>query len=115
MMMFAKAELLLFQNKEVQATRLLDTITYLFPGHALYDDIEYTKAQIFVKRKEFERAIPLLEDIIKNYKTDLKGDDATFLLAQINEQHLSNNYNSSLLVIEARKRFRTLRGDNLSE
>jgi predicted Zn-dependent protease len=128
MMMFAKAELLLFQNKEVQATRLLDTITYLFPGHALYDDIEYTKAQIFVKRKEFERAIPLLEDIIKNYKTDLKGDDATFLLAQINEQHLSNkekakelyktiitDYNSSLLVIEARKRFRTLRGDNLSE
>lgn len=128
MMMFAKAELLLFQNKEMQATGLLDTITYLFPGHALYDDIEYTKAQIFVKRKEFERAIPLLEDIIKNYKTDLKGDDATFLLAQINEEHLSNkekakelyktiitDYNSSLLVIEARKRFRTLRGDNLSE
>jgi predicted Zn-dependent protease len=128
MMMFAKAELLLFQNKEVQATGLLDTITYLFPGHALYDDIEYAKAQIFVKRKEFERAIPLLEDIIKNYKTDLKGDDATFLLAQINEEHLSNkekakelyktiitDYNSSLLVIESRKRFRTLRGDNLSE
>ncbi len=128
MMMFAKAELLLFQNKEVQATGLLDTITYLFPGHALYDDIEYTKAQIFAKRKEFERAVPLLEDIIKNYKTDLKGDDATFLLAQISEEHLDNkekakelyktiitDYNSSLLVIEARKRFRTLRGDNLSE
>lgn len=128
MMMFAKAELLLFQNKDVQATGLLDTITYLFPGHALFDDIEYTKAQIFVKRKELDRAVPLLEDIIKNYKNDLKGDDATFLLAQINEEHLGNkekakelyktiitDYNSSLLVIEARKRFRTLRGDNLSE
>jgi tetratricopeptide (TPR) repeat protein len=128
MMMFAKAELLLFQNKDAQAIGLLDTITYLFPGHALYDDIEYTKAQIFVRRKEFDRAVPLLEDIIKNYKTDLKGDDATFLLAKINEEQFGNkekakelyksiitDYNSSLLVIEARKRFRILRGDNLSE
>ena len=127
MIMYSKAELLLFQNKNEQALGVLDTITYLFPGHTLYDDIKYSKAQIFVKRKEFDRAIPLLEEIIKNYKTDLKGDDATFLLAQINEEHLQNkekamelyktiitDYNSSLLVIEARKRFRALRGDKLS-
>lgn len=127
MIMYSKAELLLFQNKNEQALGLLDTITYLFPGHALYDDIKYSKAQIFVKRKEFDRAIPLLEEIIKNYKTDLKGDDATFLLAQINEEQLQNkekamelyktiitDYNSSLLVIEARKRFRALRGDKLN-
>ena len=128
MQMYASAELLLYQNKIDQALGTLDTITYLFPGHALYDDIEYTKAQIFVKRKEVERAVPLLEDIIKNYKTDLKGDDATFLLAEINEKYLNNkekakelyqsiitDYNSSLLVIEARKRFRVLRGDVVKE
>ena len=72
--------------------------------------------------------MPLLEDIIKNYKTDLKGDDATFLLAEINDKYLNNkekakelyqsiitDYNSSLLVIEARKRFRVLRGDVVKE
>lgn len=124
MQMYANAELLMYQNKNDQALGTLDTITYLFPGHALYDDIAYTKAKIFVARKEFDRAIPLLEELIKTYKTDLKGDDATFLLAEINERHLNNkekakelyqsiitDYNSSILVIEARKRFRVLRGD----
>lgn len=128
MQMYARAELLLFQNKDDDARATLDTITYLFPGHALSDDIEFTKAQIYVKRKEFDKAVPLLEDILKNYKEDLKGDDATFLLAEINEEHLNNkakamelyqkiitDYSSSLLVIEARKRFRLLRGDKMSE
>jgi len=128
MQMFAKAELLMYQNKDEQARGTLDTITYLFPGHALFDDIEYLKAQMFVKKKEFEKAVPLLEDIIKTYKEDLKGDDATFLLAKIYEEHLNDknkamelyksiitDYNSSLLVIEARKKYRLLRGDNLPE
>ncbi len=128
MQMFAKAELLMYQNKDEQARGTLDTITYLFPGHALFDDIEYLKAQMFVKMKAFDKAVPLLEDIIKTYKEDLKGDDATFLLAKIYEEQLNDknkamdlyksiitDYNSSLLVIEARKRYRLLRGDKLSE
>lgn len=121
---FAKSDLLLFQNKDDEANKVLDTITYLFPGHALYDDIEFAKAQIYVRKREFQKAVPLLEDILKNYAKDLKGDDATFLLADINEHELHNlerakelfktiitDYNNSLLVIEARKRFRVLRGD----
>ena len=121
---FAGADLLLFQNKNEEAGKTLDTITYLFPGHALFDDIEYTKAQLYVKNREYIKAIPLLEDILKNYAQDLKGDDATFLLAEISDKELHNterskelyksiitNYPSSLLVIEARKRFRLLRGD----
>jgi predicted Zn-dependent protease len=128
MQMYARAELLMYQNKDDDALHTLDTIGWLFPGHALLDDIEYTKARVFVKRKEFDHAVPLLEDILKNYKDDLKGDDATFLLAEINEKYLNNkdkakelyekiitDYNSSLLVIEARKRFRLLRGDKVSE
>lgn len=128
MQMYAKAELLLYQNKDEQARGTLDTITYLYPGHALFDDIEYLKAQLYVKRRDFDKAIPLLEDIIKNYKEDLKGDDATYLLGKIYEEHLNDkakameyyktiitDYNSSLLVIDARKRYRMLRGDNLSE
>jgi len=94
----------------------------------LYDDILYTQAKIYTKKRLFDKAVPLLDEVIKNYKTDLKGDDATFLLAEINEQHLGNkekakelyqsiitDFDSSLLVIEARKRFRILRGDKVSE
>lgn len=126
--MFASAELLLYQNKLNEAYSKLDSIKLLYPAHELYDDILYTQAKILCDKKEFEKAVPLLEEIIKNYKTDLKGDDATFLLAEINEQYLNNkdkarelyqtiitDYESSLLVIEARKRFRLLRGDKISE
>jgi TolA-binding protein len=128
MQMFARAELLMFQNRDTDAVSTLDSIIKLYPGHALTDDIEYEKAELYVKHKEFDKAIPFLEDIIKNYKTDLKGDDATFLLAEINEQQLHNkdkamelyksiitDYSSSLLVIEARKRYRLLRGDKIAE
>jgi predicted Zn-dependent protease len=128
MQMYARADLLQFQNKDDEAVMVLDSITKLFPGHALTDNIEYTKAQIFVKHKEFDKAVPLLEDIIKNYKDGLRGDDATFLLAQINEQQFHNkqkamelyksiilDFNNSLLVIEARKRYRMLRGDAITE
>jgi TolA-binding protein len=128
MQMYSRADLLQFQNKDDEAMKTMDSIVTLYPGHALTDDIEYTKAQIYVKHKEFDKAVPLLEDILKNYKTDLKGDDATFLLGEINEQHLHNkekameyyksiitDFSNSLLVIEARKRYRLLRGDKINE
>jgi tetratricopeptide (TPR) repeat protein len=126
MSMFAGGELLLFQNKDEDAGKKLDSILTLYPGHALFDDIEFAKAQIYVRKREYTRAVPLLEDIIKTYGKDLKGDDATFMLAEINEKELHNvekakeiyksiitDYNSSLLVIEARKRYRALRGDKI--
>lgn len=126
MTMYAGAELLLFQNRDDDAGIKLDSILHLFPGHVLFDDIEFTKAQIFVHRREFQKAVPLLEDIMKNFGHDIKGDDAIFLLAEINEKELHNidrakelykriitDYSNSLFVIEARKRYRALRGDKL--
>ena len=128
MQMYSRAELLEFQNRDSDALTSLDSILHLFPGHELTDDIEYTQAKIYVKHKGFDKAIPLLEDIIKNHKDDLKGDDATFLLAEINEEQLHNkdkamelyksvitDFGNSLLVIEARKKYRLLRGDVITE
>jgi outer membrane protein assembly factor BamD (BamD/ComL family) len=126
MEMFSRADLLMFQNKDGEADKVLDSIVFTYPGHELFDDIEYAKAQIYCRKHLFEKAIPLLENIVKNYGKDLKGDDALFLLADITERELNNkekakelfkqlivDYPSSLLVVEARKRYRVLRGDKL--
>lgn len=126
MELFAQADLLSFQNKDDEANKLLDSIVFTYPGHELYDDILFAKSQILVRKKEFAKAIPLLENIIQSYCKDLKGDDAVFLLAEINERELNNKekakelyqkliteYPNSLLVLEARKRFRALRGDKI--
>lgn len=126
MEMFSRADLLMFQNKDGEADKVLDSIVFTYPGHELFDDIEYAKAQIYCRKRQFEKAIPLLENIVKNYGKDLKGDAALFLLADITERELNNkekakelfkqlivDYQSSLLVVEARKRYRVLRGDKL--
>lgn len=126
MELYAKSDLLSFQNKDDEANKLLDSIIFTYPGHELYDDILFAKAQIFCRKKEFLKAVPLLENIIQGYGKDLKADDAIFLLADINDRELNNKekakelyqkliteYQNSLLVLEARKKFRLLRGDKI--
>lgn len=126
MKLFSQADLLSFQNRDEEADKVLDSIIFAFPGHELYDDIVFAKAQIQVRKRNFPQAIPLLEEIVKNYGHDLKGDDALFLLADITENQLNDkekarelykklltDYPSSVLIIEARKKYRILRGDKL--
>ncbi len=126
--MYARAELLLFQKKEDEALSILDSIRFLYPAHVLWDDMNYLEAGIRIRRSQYQQALPLLEDILKNYKEDLRGDDAAFLLGEIYERYLPDKekakqyyqqildeYPGSLLIIDARKRFRILRGDQLPE
>jgi tetratricopeptide (TPR) repeat protein len=127
LLLFAHADLLAFQNKDDQAKITLDSINTLFPNHALADDILYKKAQLELKHAKYVEAAALYEDILKNYGDDILGDDALFKLADLNEnqfkniekakelyQQLLEKYPGSLYVVEARKRFRKLRGDNIN-
>jgi len=124
LMIFARADLLAFQNKDEQAKTTLDSINTLFPNHALADDILYKKAQIELKHANYAEAAALYDTIVKNYGDDILGDDALFKLADLNENQLKNpdkakelyrqlliKYPGSIYVVEARKRFRKLRGD----
>jgi tetratricopeptide (TPR) repeat protein len=126
LLIFARADLLAFQNKDDQAMITLDSINTLFPNHALADDILYRKAQLEVKHGKFTEAAGFYEAILANYGTDILGDDALFKLADLNEtkfknidkakelyQQLLEKYPGSLYVVEARKRFRKLRGDTI--
>ena len=124
LLIFAKADLLSYQNKEEDAMACLDSIVKLFPNHSLSDDILYKKYQMMMKKGKYTEAAGFLESIIKIYSSDILGDDATFKLAQLYEsrlndkekakdlyQQLLEKYPGSLYSVEARKRFRLLRGD----
>lgn len=121
---FAYADLLVFRNKSDEALKLLDSLNLLFPGNSLSDDILMSKARIFISRNEHEQAIKYLEQIVSTYSEELWGDDAVFMLADIFENSVNQparalllyekvitQYPGSLFVVEARKRFRQLRGD----
>jgi tetratricopeptide (TPR) repeat protein len=123
---YANADLMIFKNQSDQALTILDSISVLFPGNTLADDIFMAKSKIFIKNNEFNQAIGQLMGIIENYPTELWGDDAVFILADIYETQLNQpakalelfqkiitDFPGSLYVIEARKRFRKLRGDKL--
>jgi tetratricopeptide (TPR) repeat protein len=127
LMMFSRADLLAFQNKDEQSNTVLDSINILFPNHALADDILYKKAQIALKHNNDSLAATFFGAIVKNYGDDILGDDALFKLADITEnkfknldkakelyQQLLTKYPGSLYVVESRKRFRRLRGDTFN-
>ncbi len=124
LILFARADLLIFQNKNSEALLTLDSINTLYPNHALADDIFYKKAEIAFKYANYEEAVVFYEKILDDYGFDILADDALFKLADLNEnqfkntekakelyQQLLEKYPGSLYVVEARKRFRKLRGD----
>ena len=124
--MYAKAEFLIFQNKDDEALRALDSVIILSPFGSLVDDALYQKALILIKQKNYLEAERLLKEVIEKYGDQLLTDDATFQLAELYEYYLKDitqameyyqkilkDYSDSLYVVQARNRYRALRGDNL--
>lgn len=126
MMWFALGDLLVEQHLYEQANQYFDSLTTKYPYHSLSDEILMKKAISMEKQGLWEKAIPFLEDILKYNAEDILADDALFKLGLIYDEHLNDKekaselykrllfeYKGSLHVIEARKRFRIIRGDKL--
>ncbi len=123
---FAEADLLAFQNRWEEADAKLDSILTEFPGHSLKDDILMLKAKNQLKRGQYDEAEKNLREIVELHFYDVLGDNALFMLAELYDQvyedeekamelykQLMVDYPGSLFVVESRKRFRALRGDQL--
>ncbi len=122
--LYAAADLLIFQNSFTPAKIKLDSINLLFPKHVLADEILFAKAKIGEKQKNYDTALYYYTAVLNSFATDIWADDALFLAANIYQtkltdskkamelyQRLLTDYPGSLYVVEARKRFRNLRGD----
>ena len=121
---YAKADFLIFQNKDEEALVMLDSVITLSPIGTLVDDALYQKALIFVKRKDYLGAESLLKKIEESHGSELLADDAVYQLAELYEyyikdipkameyyQKIMRDFSGSLYVVEARKHYRALRGD----
>jgi len=126
--MFAIADFMIVRNNFKKATLILDSIVKYFPATSLKDDILFAKHQMAMKERNYEKAAEFLRELISSYGEDLLGDNALIALAKLEEEEFGNKekamelyksllatYPSSLFVVEARKRFRALRGDKLEE
>jgi len=124
--MYARADLHFFKKDYAAANKALDSIPVFFPLSSLKDDVLFTKYKIAINLKDFELAKGYLQKLIVDHGEDILGDDALFAMGKIEEEHFQNkeaameyykaiitDYPSSLFVVESRKRFRELRGDEL--
>ena len=122
--MFASADLLLLQHKTTEGLQRMDSINILFDNHSLADDIYYKKAEVFAQQGKYKEAIEAYQRVVDAYGEDIYGDDALFKMAEIYQFNLKDiekaktlyqevliKYPSSVYTVEARKRFRKLRGD----
>ncbi len=124
MYQFAQADLLLEQHRFSEAFEKFDSINRAFPSHGLADEIVYRRGQAFEYQGKWQEAIDQYQKIYQYYRNDILADDALFRIAEIYEKRLYDNEKAaeyykkilfeckgSLLTVEARKRFRALRGD----
>ena len=125
---YAQAELLVYQNRFDEAFTKLDSLQIAYPKHSLEDDIFYLKAQIFKKQRQYTKAITAFEQILETYKEEIRADNALFEMAELYETRLDQKekakqlyeklfteFTNSTLAVEARKRFRLLRGDKIGK
>jgi tetratricopeptide (TPR) repeat protein len=99
----------------------------LFLEHTLGDDIYYKKAEIYKKTNRYAEAAKMYENILEFYPNDLYADDALFNEAKLYEDYLTDiekakvlyqdiltKFPGSIYVVEARKKYRELRGDTIN-
>ena len=134
---YARVELLLYQNKQDEALQKIQALKEgkgttndstktqtVFSNQSILDDVYWLEADLRMRRGQFNESLALLEKIIKEYPDDVLADDAYFLEGEIYERQLRNKdkameiyrdflgkYPGSVYSAEARKRYRTLRGD----
>lgn len=124
MLMYARADLLIVQRKYPAAISILDSIVTEYPGHALTDEILLQRAKIAEAQYNYQEAVTFYQQVITDHYFDITADNALFDMADLYEHQLNNpekaqeyykqlmlDFPGSLFVVEARKRYRALRGD----
>ena len=130
----ARAELLAYQNKDLEALTEIENlftskeilVNGLVPGEVIYDDVLFFQAKLYIKQKRYEDAILSLAEIIAADNQGFLTDDVYFMMAEMYNYNLNDiekakeyyqkiifEQPSSIYLVEARNKFRKLRGDNL--
>ena len=123
---YAKAELLAFQNKNKQAIDTLNYVLVNFKGHSIEDDALFKQAELYIKTKNYTEAENNYLKMIKTYPESILIDDTYFQLAELYVDYLNDSekakemyqkiifeHASSIYLVDARKKYRKLRGDDI--
>ena len=121
---FAKAELKQYQNKNPEALSLYQALLQDHKGDPIEDEALLQQAKLFELEGNLEKAEENYLSIISNYGDGILADDAFYRLGILYEEQLEKldeaqkqyekiiyNHADSIFFIDARRRYRRLRGD----
>ncbi len=125
--MYAKADLLAFQNKDSAAIAQLDKLLIAHKGHSIEDEALFKQASLYTKLKQYDKALANYKKIILINPEDILVDNAYFQMAKLYDTVLGDkekaktayekiilDFPSSIYYVDAQKRYRTLRGDTIN-
>ncbi|ADR22353.1 hypothetical protein MATR_00060 [Marivirga tractuosa] len=125
---YADVDLMLYQNKTVKANHTLDSLIEEYKEHPILDELLWLKSRLSKEKGEYEIAVELLSQIVFDMPYGILTDDALFEMALVYEELIENkekaqeyyqqlltDFPGSIFVAEARKRFRKLRGDFITQ
>ncbi|WP_317196359.1 tetratricopeptide repeat protein [Salegentibacter tibetensis] len=121
---YARADLLDFQEKNLEAIELLGEILNLHKGEKIEDEALLKQARLFEETDQPKKAENNYLAIIANFNTDILADNAHYYLAELYANELQDlekakeyyeqiifNFADSIYFVDARKKYRELRGD----
>ncbi|CAM4059862.1 tetratricopeptide repeat protein [Flavobacterium weaverense] len=121
---FAKGDYLLYQNRNEEAVTQFQSILKSFKGDEIEAVTLLRLGEIYEKLGDYNLALSQYQIIIDNYSDGIYSDEALFFLAEIYNKQLQQpekakplyekiifNHQDSIHFVEARKKFRQLRGD----
>ena len=123
---YAMADFLSFQNKNEESVEILNELLENHKGESVEDEALFMQGRLFEELGEFEKAEENYLKITDLYRDDILADNATYFLAELYANVLNEpekaktfyeqiifNFADSIYFVDARKKYRLLRGDTL--
>jgi len=124
---YALADLYYYQGKFDDSEKCIDSLQTKYSFHPVLDDAQFLKANIALKKGEYEKAIGYFGLVVEKFGDDILVDDALFKMGDLYERKLNNvekasecykkimkDHKDSIYVVEARKRFNLLKGEKVN-
>ena len=123
---YAKADLLSFQKKNLEAIDTLSIVLTQFKGKNIEDDALYKQAELLGEIGMYDAAENNFLNILDNHPESLFTDDSIYKLGELYQNRLNKpekakemyeriifEFPSSIYLVKSRKAFRKLRGDDI--
>ncbi len=123
---FAKADFLVYKQKDVEALEQFNIILKEHKGEDIEAVTLLRAGQLLEKQAKYQQALAYYQTIMDYFSEGIYLDEALFFSAEIYKKHLAEpekakelyellifNHQDSIYFIDARNQYRILRGDNV--